>query len=69
MCMISLLIRLLLNKWDNVKFRVCPRKSWVAHVDSLRKELGLQGKVLNVKLTRKALDRRGCEEFEVALQH
>ena len=37
-CMNSnrLLVKLLLNKWDNVKFWGCPRKSWVA-----RESLGL----------------------------
>ena len=44
MCMNSnrLLIKLLLNQWDNVKHKGCPRKSWVAQVDSLKKELNLQ---------------------------
>ena len=44
MCMNSnrLPIQLLLNKWDNVKCRGHPRKSWVAQVDSLKKELDLQ---------------------------
>ena len=59
-------IKLLLNKWDNVKCRGCPRKSWFAQVDSLKKELDLQDEVLNVKFIRKALERRECEEFEVA---
>ena len=35
MCMNSnrLLIKLLLNKWDNVKCRGCRRKSWVVQVN------------------------------------
>ena len=52
-----------------MKCRGHPRKSWVVQVDSLKKELDLQDEALNVKLIRKALNRRECEEFEVALQH
>ena len=35
----------------------------------LKKEMGLEGKVLDVKLTKKSLDKRECEELEMALQH
>ena len=37
-------------------------------VNSLKKELDLHDEALNVKLIRKALDRREHEEFEVTLQ-
>ena len=52
-----------------MKCRGHPKKSWVAQVGSLKKELDLQDKALNVKLLRKALDRREHEEFKVVLQH
>ena len=52
-----------------MKYRGRPRKSWVVQVNSLKKKLDLQGEDLNVKLIRKALDRREHEEFEVDLQH
>ena len=51
-----------------MKCRVCPRKSWIMQVDSLRKELDLQDTVLDVELIRKAIDKRECEDFEVYLQ-
>ena len=34
-----------------------------------KKEFGLQDQVLDIKLIKKALDKRECEEFEMALQH
>ena len=39
------------------------------HVNSLKKELNLQDKILEIKLIKEALDKRECEEFEMALQH
>ena len=42
--------KLLSNKWDNVKCKGHPRKSWIARVGALKKELDLQDKVLDVKL-------------------
>ena len=39
------------------------------HVNSLKKELYLLDKVLELKLTRETLDKRKCEELEMALQH
>ena len=39
------------------------------HVNSLRKELNLQDKILEIKLIKEALERRECEEFEMALGH
>ena len=35
---------------------------------SLKKELDLQDKVLDVRIVLKALDKRECEEFEMAMQ-
>ena len=34
--------KLLANEWDKVKSKGRPRKCWLAHVNSLRKELDLQ---------------------------
>ena len=45
-----------------------PRKCWLAHVNSLRKGSNLQVKILEIKLTKQALDKIECEEFEIALQ-
>ena len=45
------------------------RKCWLAHVNYLRKELDLQVFILERKLIKEALDRRECEEFEMALRH
>ena len=36
---------------------------------SLKKELNLQDKALELKLIKEALDKRECEEFEMVLQH
>ena len=60
---------LLSNEWNKVKNKGCPRKCWLAHVDSLRKELNLQDKILEIKLIKEALNKRECEELEMALQH
>ena len=38
-------------------------------MDSLKKELGLQDEVLNLKLILKGAAERDCEECESALQH
>ena len=38
-------------------------------LDSLKKELDLHDEVLELKLVRKALDKREHEELEMALQH
>ena len=35
----------------------------------LKKELNLPDKVLKVKVTKEAVDKRECGEFELALQH
>ena len=59
----------LTNEWDKVKCKVRLRRSWLAQVKFLKKELSLQDQVLGIKLIKKALDQRECEEFEMALQH
>ena len=46
-----------------------PRKCWLAHVNFLNKKLNFQDKILEIKLIEEALDKRECEEFEMALQH
>ena len=61
--------KLLANEWDKAKSKGRPRKCWLAHVNSLSKELDLQDKILEIKLIKEALDRRECEEFEMALRH
>ena len=60
---------LLTNECDKVKCKGCPRKSWLSQVEFLKKEVGLQDQDLDIKLIKKALDKRVCEEFEMALQH
>ena len=45
--------KLLSNKWENVKCKGRPRKSWFARVGVIKKELNLQDKVLDVKLVLK----------------
>ena len=47
----------------------CPRKCWLGHVKSLKKELTLQNEVVELKLIKETLDKRECEEFEMDLQH
>ena len=57
------------NEWDKVKCKGHPRKTWLAQVDSLKRELDLQDKALNIKIMKEALAKRECEEFEMCLQH
>ena len=38
-------------------------------MEFLKKELGLQDQVLDIKLINKALDKRECDLFELVLQH
>ena len=63
-----LAFQLLSNELDKVKGKGHPRKCWLAHVNYLKKELNLQEKILEIKLIKEALDKRECEEFEMALQ-
>ena len=42
---------------------------WLAQVNSLKNELNLQDKVLELKPIKESLNKRECEEFETALQH
>ena len=55
--------------FKSVKCKGYPRRSWLAQVEFLKTELGLQDQVLNIKLIKKALDKSECKEFEMALQH
>ena len=57
------------NEWDKVKCKGRPRESWLAQVDSLKKEVDLCDKVLDIKLIKKALDKRECEELKMTLEH
>ena len=61
--------KLLSNEWDKAKTKGRPKKCWLAQVQSLRKELNLPDKALEVKQIKEALYKRECEEFEIALQH
>ena len=71
MCMNNkrLPIKLLSNEWEIVRCKGRPRKSWLAKLDVLKKELDLQDKVLDIKVIKEALAKRECEQFEMALQH
>ena len=62
-------LKLITNEWDKVKTKGRPRKCWLAHINSLKKELNLQDKVLEIKQVKEALVKRECEEFEMALKH
>ena len=53
--------KLLTNRWDNVKCGGCPRKSWLARVDSLMKDLDIEDKDLAVKLIKEATNKRVWE--------
>ena len=46
---IRLPVKLLSTKWERVKCRGHPKKSWVAVIESLKKELDIEKKALNVK--------------------
>ena len=61
--------KLLANEWDKVKYKGRPRRSWLSQVEILKKELGLQDQVLDIKIIKKALDQKECEEFEMVFQH
>ena len=66
---IKLLVKLLSIKWERVKCSGCPTKSWVAGIESLKNELDMESKALNVKLTCIANESRELRQFEMALQH
>ena len=61
--------KLFTNEWDKVKSSGCPRNWQPAQVNSLKRELNLQDKMMEIKLIREFVDKRRCEEFEMALQH
>ena len=41
-----------------------PRKSWLARVDSLKKELDLWDEFLEIKLIKEVLDKKECEKLQ-----
>ena len=45
---------LLTNEWDKVKCKGQPKRSWLAQVEFLKKELGLQDQVSGIKLIEKS---------------
>ena len=47
-------LKLLANEWNKVKCKGRPRRSWFAQVEFLKKELGLQDQVLNIKNNQKS---------------
>ena len=60
---------LLSTKWERVKCRGHPKKSWVARIESLKKELELQNKVLHVKQIHNVIESKQFKEFEMGLKH
>ena len=58
--------KLLTNEWNNIKCKVCPRKSWLIQVDFLNNELGLHNQVLDMKQIENAVDKREFGEFKLA---
>ena len=52
-----------------MKSEGCPRKCWLAQVHSLKKELFVQDEGLETKINKGGIDKRECEEIEIALQH
>ena len=46
-----------------MKYKGHPRNFLVVQVDSLKKDLNLQGKALDEKMIKNALDKRECEEL------
>ena len=50
--------KLLTNEWDKVKCKAHPRRSWLAQVELLKKELGLEDQVLDIKIIKKALEQK-----------
>ena len=61
--------KLLSNEWNKVKSKGRPRICWLAHVNSLKKGLNLEDKILEIRLIKEALDNREWEDFEMALRH
>ena len=61
--------KLLENKWDGIKSRGRPRKSWFSQVSALMKELDIQDIVTDAKSIKEALEKRESVNFEVAMQH
>ena len=53
-----LLFKLLSNEWNKVKSEGCLGKCWFAQVNSLKKGLNIQDKVLEVKIFKEAIDNK-----------
>ena len=51
------------NEWDKVKSKGCPRKRWLAHVNSLRKQFNLQGKILEIKPIKKPMTKESVRNL------
>ena len=69
MLLSRLLVMLLSRKWERVKCRGPCKSLWLpARIESLKKELDLQNKVLDIKLIYNAIESRELREFEMALQ-
>ena len=58
----SLPFKLLSNEQDKLKCKGHPRKSWLAPVVFLKERIGHPRQSLNIKLIKKALDKRECEK-------
>ena len=55
---------LLTNEWDKVKCKGHPRRSWLAQVEFLKKELGLQDQVLDIKIIKKPLTKESVRNLQ-----
>ena len=58
--------KLLTNKWDKVKCKGWPRKSWIAQVEFYKKRIGSQDQVLDTKLIKKGLEKESVKSLKWA---
>ena len=56
-------LKLLTNEWDKVKCKGRSRRSWLAQVEHLKKELGLQDQVLDIKIIKKHLTKESVRSL------
>ena len=56
--------KLLTNEWGKVKCKGHPRKSWLALVEFLKKEKGLQDQILDIKLIKKHLIKESVKSLK-----
>ena len=61
---VRLPIRLLSSEWESVKNKGRLRRSWLAGIESLKKDLDLQTGIVNVKHIRKTIGSIELKEFE-----